>query len=675
MQTTSINYLAITNFICFRERQEIYFDKLSNLVSVIGENRDARSSDSTIKSSNGSGKSTMAEAVYYAIYGSTIKKFGKNNQIIHNLAPDGTATVECIFNNQYRIVRTQKKNGASVRLWQSKDRVWDEKTEITRSTKAETDKHIIELFGLSSEAFVNIALFSDDQKGCFLECDAKSKRDIVEALMSLSVYRERQEKANQLVNSTKAELKELKRLYQAIEENLNSCKAAHDDAINKDAQWKVNLKQERDQLVKRAKAKKEELEASDIGSEIILYQEAQEKIPQIEKEISKLESSQEILKKKIDDSKIVLEKNKQDQSELLINLKELSSRLKSNSAEVDKLIQHIKDLQLNKHGTKCNHCFGTVDFSNIEPLIESDKEKIEEYNKVIFSDKEEVKKLQEVGTRRKSEIAALETQQTKDEEFFRAIDGDLKKLRSDLSKNLNIKEPQADSKSLVLKAEIERLKTEAKEKNEQLSSGITPFADLIESNKQRLENVEKSIKEHEKSMKEAESNIPYYEYWRVGFGDNGIRQSILEGIIPVLNKCIASWLQPLVSNTITLKFDSNLEETIERNPPDGDPYVYNGMSAGQRRRLNLAVSHAFADIMAVSNGTSPSLVFLDEVTTNIDPTGVQGIYNMIQELSKEKQVFITTHDHDLLEMLETADTIKLIHENGKTVIETTSSKK
>jgi ABC-type multidrug transport system ATPase subunit len=99
------------------------------------------------------------------------------------------------------------------------------------------------------------------------------------------------------------------------------------------------------------------------------------------------------------------------------------------------------------------------------------------------------------------------------------------------------------------------------------------------------------------------------------------------------------------------------------------------MSAGQRRRLNLAVSQAFADIMAVSNGTRPSLVFLDEVTTNIDPMGVQGIYNMIQDLSKDKQVFVTTHDHDLLEMLENADTIKLVHEGGKTTIETITCKK
>jgi DNA repair exonuclease SbcCD ATPase subunit len=675
MKTIRINYLSMTNFICFREKQEIFFDKLSNIISVIGENRDTKIPDSKIKSSNGSGKSTVAEALYYSIFGETIKKFGKNNQIIHNLSSDGVATVECIFNDEYRIVRTQKKGGAGVRLWQSKEKNWDKDTEITRSTKAETDKYIVELVGLSPEAFVNIALFSDDQKGCFLECDAKAKRDVIEALMSLSVYREWQEKANQLVNSTKAELKELKRLHQAIEDNLLSCKAAYNDSVKKDEQWKITLKQERDNLIKKAKAKKEELESSDTGAEILLYQAAQEKIPVLQQEIINLEASQEILKKKNENSGKILEELRREQGELLTNLKDFNRRMTSNSGEVDKLIQHIKDLQANKHGTKCNHCFGVVDFSNIEPLIQSDKDKIEEYNKLISVDKEEVKILQEVGAKRKTEIESMESLRKKDEENYRNSEASLKKLRSDLTFNLSVKEPQADSKSLILKTEIEQIKIEAKEKNDQLNSGITPFVDLIASNKKRMEDVELSMADHEKKMKQAESNIPYYEYWRIGFGDNGIRQSILEGIIPVLNQCVASWLQPLVSNTITLKFNSNLEETIERNPSDGDPYVYSGMSAGQRRRLNLAVSQAFADIMAVSNGTKPSLIFLDEVTTNIDPMGVQGIYNMIQELSKDKQVFITTHDHDLLEMLENTDTIKLIHEGGRTVIETIICKK
>jgi DNA repair exonuclease SbcCD ATPase subunit len=163
-----------------------------------------------------------------------------------------------------------------------------------------------------------------------------------------------------------------------------------------------------------------------------------------------------------------------------------------------------------------------------------------------------------------------------------------------------------------------------------------------------------------------EKELPYYEFWSVAFGDSGIRKFVIDGIIPALNAKIAYWMQFLIDGKIDLKFNNELEETIERNPSDGDPFVYYGMSGGEKRRLNLAVSQAFAHVMMLSSGTCPNIVFLDEVTTNIDQIGVVGVYNMIVELAKDRQVFITTHDQNLLELLDGCDLINLEKRKGFT---------
>ena len=92
------------------------------------------------------------------------------------------------------------------------------------------------------------------------------------------------------------------------------------------------------------------------------------------------------------------------------------------------------------------------------------------------------------------------------------------------------------------------------------------------------------------------------------------------------------------------------------------------MSSGEKQRLCLAVCLSFAYIMALNTGRTTSCIFLDEVTTNIDPIGVVGIYSVIKELSKEKQVFITTHDQSLLEMLEGCQQLKLQKKDGFTRI-------
>jgi DNA repair exonuclease SbcCD ATPase subunit len=151
-----------------------------------------------------------------------------------------------------------------------------------------------------------------------------------------------------------------------------------------------------------------------------------------------------------------------------------------------------------------------------------------------------------------------------------------------------------------------------------------------------------------------------------GFGDKGIRKFVVDGIIPALNNRVAHWLQFLIDGKIKLEFNNNLEETIARNPSDGDPFVYAQMSRGEQRRLNLAVSQGFAHVMMLNSGIAPSVVFLDEVTTNIDPMGVIGIYNMIHELSRDRTVFVTTHDQGLLDMLEGCEKLLLEKKGGFT---------
>jgi len=78
---------------------------------------------------------------------------------------------------------------------------------------------------------------------------------------------------------------------------------------------------------------------------------------------------------------------------------------------------------------------------------------------------------------------------------------------------------------------------------------------------------------------------------------------------------------------------------------------------------------AFAHVMSLNSGKTPNIVFLDEVSSNVDPQGVIGIYNMICEIAKDKQVFVTTHDHDLIDFLNGCDSLDLVMKNGITKLE------
>jgi len=245
------------------------------------------------------------------------------------------------------------------------------------------------------------------------------------------------------------------------------------------------------------------------------------------------------------------------------------------------------------------------------------------------------------------------------------ITNNLVSTRREIGELSKIDKPVLGAEERILEDQIEELKKQAIGKKSEVD-GPSPFVEILASAKDEAETKRVECKAKKKELEEAESDLPYYEFWVKAFGDAGIRRFVIDGIIPALNSKIAYWLQFLIDNKISLVFDNELEEIIERSPPDGDPFVYNAMSGGERQRLNLTVSQAFSHVMMLSSGSSPSLVFLDEVTTNIDPIGVVGVYNMILELSKERQVFVTTHDQGLLAMLEGCETINLEKKDGFT---------
>ena len=243
---------------------------------------------------------------------------------------------------------------------------------------------------------------------------------------------------------------------------------------------------------------------------------------------------------------------------------------------------------------------------------------------------------------------------------------ELSEKRKELAELNKVEKPQGkDIKNQLITQQMEGLNEQVSAKKKEMK-GDTPFKKIIDELAEEIETRESEFNSKNKELDELEKQLPYYEFWSVAFGDSGIRKFIIDGIIPALNSRVAYWLQFLIDGKISLEFNNELEEKIERNPSDGDPFVYYAMSGGERRRLNLAVSQAFAHVMMLSSGMYPSLVFLDEVTTNIDQIGVVGVYNMILELAKDRQVFITTHDQNLLEMLDGCELISLEKRKGFT---------
>lgn len=662
MKNLDIKYVYAQNFLCFGpEGFELKFSDYGNIVLVKGLNLDT--AEDNRAASNGVGKSSIPEIIVYTLFGKTIKHPKKVNHkdVVNNQIGKGLKT-EVIWGN-FRAVRTRKPD--SLRLWESSEGVWDDSTEISLGGQPATQKLLEEKLGLNYETFVNVVVFTDNNSGSFLECDASSKREIVENLLSLDKYKTFGEKAKNLRKDKKDAIKLVQQSYESLEQELKSAKSRLEMAESQESRWREQRKEEFSSLESRIKELKKKLESSPGGSESSEYAEAQERIAELNKEIPEAEEKQVKVQEVIDLAQEKSDSIKQRQNELRISISSSEASIKSLDTQVSEIEKEILRLEKNE-GATCKYCMGTVSKKNYAKYTSQLLEKTEETKTRLQKEKSskvelesKLNDLNETAKKINSGMSAAKDNAIK-------ISKELSEKRKELSQLNKVQKPQSeDVKNKLIEEQIKGLKEQSDSKKKELE-GDTPFNQIIESLRAEIKLKDKEFELKSSELDELEKELPYYEFWTTAFGDSGIRKFVIEGIIPALNSKVAHWLQFLIDGKIKLEFDNELEERIERNPSDGDPFVYYAMSGGERRRLNLAVSQAFAHVMMISSGTCPSLVFLDEVTTNIDQVGVVGVYNMILELAKERQVFITTHDQNLLEMLEGCELIKLEKKKGFT---------
>ncbi len=663
MKSLNIKYISAQNFLCFGpDGFELNFSDYGNIVLVKGNNYDVFDDNSRF-ASNGVGKSSIPEIIVYTLFGKTIKHPKKinhkdviNNQIGKNLKTE-------VIWGEFRVVRTRKPD--SLRVWESSEGIWDDSTEISLGGQPATQKLLEEKLGLNYETFVNVVVFTDNNAGSFLECDASNKRDIVENLLSLEKYKGFAEKAKELKKEKKDAIKLIQNDYENLRNQLDQSKKRIETIKEQELNWKKQKKEDIESIVIKIKSLNSELESSSDGIEFSNYQNAQLNIEKLNNEIPELEQkqikAQELLEKA--QEKLINIKNNKNECKIKITnqkdkTKNIFLKISENKSEINRLE--------NNEGAICKTCFAKVSKNNYKSYIENLLLRIKDLEKDLETSEKHEK---ELIIKSKDYESTFE----KIAEAVEAVKNNIAKISEELANkrkeiyNLNkIEKPQNKSvKTQLLQQKIEDLKDQAKTKEEELN-GESPFAQIINSTEKEIQIKSEEFEVKNKELDALEKELPYYEFWSIAFGDSGIRKFIIDGIIPALNSKIEYWMQFLIDGKIKIKFNNELEENIQRNPSDGDPFVYYAMSGGERRRLNLAVSQAFAYVMMLSSGMCPSLVFLDEVTTNIDQVGVVGVYNMIVELAKDRQVFITTHDQNLLEMLDGCELITLEKTNGFT---------
>ena len=186
--------LTVKNFMSVgNQTQAVDFNK-EKLTLVLGENLDQGGDDTG--SRNGTGKTTIINALSYALYGTALTNIKRNNLINKTNSKGMLVTLHFEKNNiDYRIERGRSPNVMKFYINDQEQQMVDESQGDSRQTQKDIDS----LLDMSHDMFKHIVALNTYTEP-FLAMRTNDQRAIIEQLLGITIL---SEKANSLKDETK----------------------------------------------------------------------------------------------------------------------------------------------------------------------------------------------------------------------------------------------------------------------------------------------------------------------------------------------------------------------------------------------------------------------------------------------------------------------------------------
>src|SRR5512142_363557 len=213
-------HLRISGFLSYRDRAELDFTSF-DLACISGH--------------NGAGKSSLLDAITWALFG---EARGKSSEVINlnSSAAEVTLTF-CHEDNTYRIQRTLPRNKSTVLEFQMKnDSGW---RPLTEKTTRETQARIEQTLHLDYDTFVNASFFLQGKADQFTQQNPSRRKEVLSNILGLEMWEEYKNRSAERRKGLEREVDEIDGRVREIDAEL----AEEDLRKARLAELESNLKQ------------------------------------------------------------------------------------------------------------------------------------------------------------------------------------------------------------------------------------------------------------------------------------------------------------------------------------------------------------------------------------------------------------------------------------------------
>lgn len=627
--------LRIQNFLTIGEASIRLDDR--GLVLIQGVNDDDSSA-----ASNGAGKSSIVDALCWALFGETARgvagdsvinrNAGKECQVAVNLHDDDGKTYAVVRHRKHKI----GKNGVTLHCWIDPTNI----TDLTQGTDKLTQEKINEVLGCSYDVFCSAVYAGQDKMPDLPGMTDKQLKLLVEEAAGVTILEAAYEKARARVTAAKGEITAAQ-MGVTNAENAVASNQDHAELMRSSAaDWQRQRKTAVEELMARAST--QETELTSLRKQLLDLNAAK-----VEADLKQVTSKLAAVSGERDEEKRILAE--QSAAERLVagfraNLATLKARYEKEKAGVLAVGDRI--------GTACGECgkeYCAHDLTDAKRLAtdraNATAREFNDLRKKTADAQNALESVTETLSRHRASMTDISAQ-------------------TSLSDALNAKLREVEKLRQQIAAG-ERTHKQLLDRYKELSTEPNPFEKQIAAAEKRVEESNEHLAKAKASLEAKEAELMTLELVAKVFSPAGVRAHILDDVTPFLNEQTARYLGTLSDGNITATWTTlvktakgELKEkfSIEVTHAEGGE-SFDGISGGEKRKVRIATALALQDLVA-RRATKPIDLFIgDEIDNALDDAGLERLTAILEEKARERGSVILISHSDLKDWISNVITV------------------
>lgn len=582
--------------------------------------------------SNGSGKSSIFEAIVFALFEET----SSGEKDVSNRIINKGYTITLYFSvdgDNFTVTRYSSGGKSSVNLYKNN-------VDISARNKTDTNKLILSILGITKSIFLDSVFLSQNANTNLASLSPTARKERLEILTN----------TDYTISTFKDELKNVQTRYEAdcinIQLEMNKI-LGKKESLNKQKQDiidKINdIKRENERIAQLGDVKEIEAEINQKGLDI---DKLAENISSLDLLIQQEEASISSIRKELDEQLLVRDELYLQKDEKLKEWNSVNSevgKLKTDitykNQDIDRLNREIEQI---KNSDKCPTCGRKYENANEEHITNIVNEKtnnITTINNQISDLNITIADLEHKKDEIKNDGEGLNKQIT-----------DINNAMQDIKLRIKVQEEvrqtfvnNRGSKFLEqtnLQKDIDELQSR---KDELMRSNINN-ADEFEMLVVDIDNQIVDLDTQYNSQKEVfNQNNEYVNVIKniLQLVTKEFRTYLLKNSLLYLNKLLASYSEELFSNSGDIIRIDGDDAKLEIYLGEAS---YESLSGGERTRVNIALLLAQKSLAEIIGNISCNIIILDEILGYCDSQAENNVVNLItKELDNLESIYMVSH--------------------------------